>query len=170
MKTTAVLLPSDKVGWEKGDIVKGIGEDNDIVQNNGKLGTVSYNQSVESKYWQAQELYLISDSKVCEGDWCLDLNSKNEKRIGICDWSYKILKNSSWKKVIASTHIEVLPRIPNDLIQFYVKQQGKIDEVEIKTFINSQQHRDNHNFSEFWTELRLQDNKVIWIPEKKFQK
>jgi hypothetical protein len=120
MKTKIILLPA----------------------NNQHVGTISIKPNGELStnvlLGQAQELYLIlEDSPICVDDWVYEQSEWNIKSIcqSLKNWSKEdYLKCPFDKKVIASTDksLKGLPGIPQSFLQKYIKDLGKVKEVEIK--------------------------------------
>jgi len=85
--------------------------------------------------WQPQQLLVLSDEEIKEGDWVICINN------GVNH--YKVIQNKipsafqdveGWKKIIASTDPSLgLPAIPQSFIEKYVIANGEIDEVELDT-------------------------------------
>ena len=74
---------------------------------------------------QAQHLYILSDEKIKEGDWCYHPVSQ---KIKIADTSYHT--EFKWKKIITTTD-----SIPQSFISFYIEEYNKgnkIEEIEIE--------------------------------------
>ena len=158
MKVKAIILPSNKKGWNKGDIVKAIHGYKEQNFKSGDIVLANVNET-HSAYWQAQELYLVDESSpIVEGDWLYDFDSKLIMEGFEDNGCFEFGKNS--KKVIASTDksLEGLPGIPQDLIQHYIDMQGKVDNVEIASeLINGKDV----------IQLLPNANTVVWIPEEK---
>lgn len=94
-------------------------------------------------------LYLITDDEIKEGDWCIgkhltthyQINGITEETKGLEEW---------WSKIVATTNPDLytggivrltrtgdiasvkMARIPNDFIEAYVREQGKIKEVMLE--------------------------------------
>jgi len=107
MKKTVqiVTIPLDKEGWSKGDLV-----------DNGSLGysLAPYDNKAGIDDWQAQQLLVLSDDEIQEGDKAKSSYLNNVTNIINEEWvDYKAAPKDvqdSFKKVIAS-----YPRIPGTL-------------------------------------------------------
>ena len=100
--------------------------------------------------WKYQNLHITSDNEIFEGDYVIIQNnnkffvnkvSEIKNNIIIChsDSNFYFLENC--KKIIATNDPNLnLPSIPENFIQKYCKNDGKISQVLIKFSL----HRDQH--------------------------
>jgi hypothetical protein len=133
MKKTVqiVTIPLNKEGWSKGDLI-----------DNGSLGysLAPYDNKAGIDDWQAQQLLVLSDDEIKEGDWVMAFNPRGELGGGyryvtkIIDKNYfeddgKISGLSSstrchigfYKKVIASyPHIQGTLPISKETVQAWI--------------------------------------------------
>lgn len=115
-----VMIPQNKEGYDKGDFVKGIIND-EIVLSKYYLRL--------NPYWQAQYLYVIDeDAEIKCEDACIDLR-RNE--IYIADWFNENNQNHDdylIEKIIATNDPSLISKVPSLSEQFikdYVRLQGK---------------------------------------------
>jgi len=106
-----------------------------------KYGDGYQNNGLNSSY---QHLYLVSNEEIKEGDWWYN------ERIGVGNnWNIVEGFTSEFKKVEATTDKSLkkiifvdldtkeevkqpLPQIPESFVKYFVKQNGKVDEVEVE--------------------------------------
>lgn len=102
---------------------------------------INYNKDAQ-KMLYGQHLYLISDDKIKEGDWCY-----GEDKRPVHKYQYEC-EERYCKKVIASTDLSltpnlttdygktigmfIMPTLSEDFIKAYVKANGEIDEVYVE--------------------------------------
>jgi len=132
MKKTVqiITIPLNKEGWNKDDLV--IQHGDKVYWHLTRLGSGTVTDYVDA---QAQQLLVLSDEEIKEGDWVICINN------GVNH--YKVIQNKipsafqdveGWKKIIASTDPSLgLPAIPQSFIEKYVIANGEIDEVELDT-------------------------------------
>ncbi len=137
-----ILLPQNKQGWNKGDI---------ITITNNQLMIATYDSSGIDN-WQTQYLYFTSSEEIKEGDWFIWQSAMHgtfevhkyhsDAGYGMKTWtSYNKKDNSSlivnWSgsrgKIVASTDTSLgLPSIPTSFLQQYVDANGAIESVELE--------------------------------------
>ena len=137
---------------------------NGLVKVNGTLrvekGMFNYPKKLYPDA-QQQHLYILSNDEIKEGDWYYDIDTECfEKAIG-----YDVLSANECEdcyKIIASTDPKLdLPQIPQSLIEYYADHHP--EEIELKSIdvrVDPDEPNDMAIFSE---ELKLQDNKVVWV-------
>lgn len=131
---------------------------------------ININPTITSKtLYKDQHLYLISERKVKEGDWCL-----HHENI-VCKYSNEYSKEL-YKKIEATTDelkyytessdprrskdVNRIPQIPQSFIEAYVKANGDIKEVNIEMTDNS--------YSVDYIIKTRPDNTVIINPTKTY--
>lgn len=127
--------------------------------------------SIEAKYYvhkDPRHLYIISEEEIQEGDWVIDYRTTPTL---IHQFSTNF-QHKEVKKIIASTNnmqeelsvkgdIGNMPQIPDSFIQKYVKQQGKIEEVEVEYEEHLDQTHSKHGA--YVLTLKLSPDNTIFI-------
>ena len=133
----------------------------------GKLGMCNIKNG--DGEWKTQHLYILSDEKIKEGDWCLNLDTNDIFKLG----KYGV---NNAKKIIATTDTSLgLPLIPESFIKYYISEYNKgniITDVEVEYEDNGEEGwiGDDYNGEPFWNEkLELKvnpDNTINIYPIK----
>jgi hypothetical protein len=137
---------------------------------------LSYFQIPEKSHtWRPQNLYILSDDEIKEGDWYYDSiyqDVVNEKEGNICSKCYKIIATTDPKLVFRYKGYEYgtgdkidamvyLPQISQSLVKYYAKHQPEEVELEYYT-IEEYPNRDS------WHLDTDENNEVVWVePEEK---
>lgn len=136
------------------------------------IGTMEHGY-IKTELQQPQHLYILSDKRIKEGDWCLFFWDGGE--IG-CEKPMQFFPkkghvlNDGLKKIIATTNPKLtgsqlksvlfqdfLPKIPQSFIEAYCKRGQDITEVELKIDV------DGRMFYEDFP-LKLNENNEVIIP------
>lgn len=130
-KLKVVILPQDKIGWDKGQVCKCISRDD--TYDSAKIGTLSIAQfslsDRQSPYWQAQQVLLIDDkAHLIEGDMCVSARGEIFKATTIT--KHPIYGD---KKIIATHQLRdgTLPISPETMQQIVECNGDCIVEVEV---------------------------------------
>ena len=125
-------------------------------------------EGIDPHVMPTYHLYILSDDEIKEGDWCVHLVTNNiVQSSSECD-----LSRGQWKKIIATTDtlrvkeidgeaVDVVPYIPQSLIEYYAKHQP--EEVELEYYCEVV------GVPNIWS-LKLVDNEVVWIETKMTRK
>ncbi len=123
----------------------------------------------ETKYYHP---YLLSDEEIKEGDWFIYDNELHQ-----CDSDMIIGKNNPnsalhfSKKIIATTNPDlwydripnppclIIPKLPQSLIEDFVKKQGKVDSVMVE-------YEEDYDLQYYQTGLGFESAKRIDKPAK----
>lgn len=129
-----------------------------------QLGTVWLtNQLLMNKMgYIPQQLYLVSEEEIKEGDWIYDIRDKYlGKHSG--NSMHPHYEKANYRKVIATTDKSLgLPLIPDSFIKLYVEKNGEIDRVRLKCY---QLKPTTLTMDEIRTGLKLTDqSEVIILP------
>lgn len=131
-RTRVVMLPTEK--------------SNLFIINKEKLSYSTIGGKVhKSDIYQPQHLYIISDDKLKDGDWCYDTHPKAEMKINQWQNSYNKIESliTHCQKIIATTDksldfapfggqpILILPEPSQGFIKKYC-EKGGIDEVMVE--------------------------------------
>jgi hypothetical protein len=127
MKVKAIMLPSNKSGRDKGDIIE--------IKNEG-LAITSHDSAGRIGNCRRKELYLVSDSEICKDEYYISENDyfSTPFQIFVCCNSGKY-NGKNPMKIVATTHKdyqeEGMTSIPQSFIDFFIKTQGFITEFEV---------------------------------------
>ena len=90
-----------------------------------------------------QNIYITSDEKIKEGDWCINTGRLNETTmfpdmiIGKADYTAKALINTGWKKIILTTDDQLITdgiqAINDEFLEWFVKNPS-CEEIELTTY------------------------------------
>ena len=135
MKKTAqiVTIPLNKEGWNEGDLLK---------DDSGNFKLVNHSRETNVEDWQAQQLLVLSDDEIQEGD-CIKDGNLITKADGII---LSLIKNSNYqcKKIIASyPQIESTLLISKETVQVWI-DSGTPGEGSIDIFLKENRRRDNN--------------------------
>jgi hypothetical protein len=99
MKKTVqiVTIPLNKEGWSKDELLKHIIKDNTQYSQVGDYKLINGGNSLNAKCWQAQQLLVLSDDEIQEGDTFLDSFGKIDTYL-----EGEFQPASSSRKIIAS--------------------------------------------------------------------
>lgn len=122
-----LMLPQNKKGWNKGEIITISTTEIDIAKANSNSGL--YNAVAPNNFiYQSQHLYFTSNEEIKEGDWYID-DASFVRRPITSDLTYWSVRKE-YKKIVASTDSSLrLPCIEDSFIKEYVKNNGSIKEV-----------------------------------------
>lgn len=123
-------------------------------------------------------LYILSDDEIKAGDWIHKLNTNRIEEALVPD----LCLNKAFKKIIATTDPKLkrqgelninkkfnytIPQIPQLLVEYYAKHQPEYVELEY----NSQDMIRGWEVLGTLSQLKLQDNEVVWVePKQHIQK
>lgn len=129
-KCNVVLLPQNKKGWDKGEIITLSPTELDIAKADSSSGL--YNTVAPDNFvYQAQHLYFCSDDEIKEGDWFINIiTNRIFGPATYADVENRRDGKDYMVKVVASTDSSLgLPLIPQSFLQEYVRSNGNIKEV-----------------------------------------
>jgi hypothetical protein len=150
MKKTAqiVTIPLDKEGWSKDELLKHIIKDTTQYSQVGDYKLINGGNSLNAKCWQPQQLLVLSDDEIQEGDSVYDLvNNRVELIIGVnkesevCKFKGGAFDLKYTKKLIASyPQIEGTLPISKETVQAWIDngtpEECSVDKHEWSTVLN----------------------------------
>lgn len=111
--------------------------------------TFKYYRSVTDNSYNPQHLYIISDDKIKEGDWCLSKLNEIVVFKG---------KNFNYKKIIATTDASLdLPQPSQQFIEKYIKSYNK-GVILSDVFVESNESHDSLDFRDIYIPQSLKVN------------
>lgn len=100
-----------------------------VVPNWSQLTSEVLNDKEWQNFGKPQHLYILSDDKIIDGDWCIDTYKQKNGLNPIFKWSDKLHVDA--KKIIATTDAALnLPLIPEAFISSYVTEYNENNEIE----------------------------------------
>ena len=130
----AIMLPSNKKGWSKGDLIKITSDVLDFA--------IYDSPGIDN--WEAQEIYILDlQAEICKHDTVVSKNGKHVY-INVQGESIIAARKTDAIKVIACTNPETkLHGIPQSFLQSIVKAQLVPEWIELETVMTSNEYRDH---------------------------
>ena len=182
-----VMLPNTNKGKDATGLIKAIKNyDSMFADDSSKVGDLSIGVNTSLgvlEYWEPQHLYILSDEKIKEGDWCVQgpqqplhidevvqvtheseiANDIQQKIIAPTDKSLKIWEGLQEEK-LTGKYLFTLPQIPQSFIESYVK--NPVEEIELEYEEGNKRPDPSHSFDfpdsyQFDWVLKLTNNEVI---------
>jgi hypothetical protein len=157
MKKTVqiVTIPLDKEGWNEGDIILCVDAVMSGAYNIGAMKIAIYDYPASNPYWQAQQLLVLSDDEIQDGDYFLnDMNNLSIacKDTFVGDW-YDVTSKTC-KKIIASyPQLEGTTPISKETVKAWIDSGTPVNGMVTK----------DYGFEDWYEEMAL-TNHPNWRP------
>lgn len=100
----------------------------------GELALQINNNIGWTNCWSPRELYITSEEKIKDKDWCLDIDNEIVK---YCEKKYNMLFHNVCKKIILTTDENLIKdgvqAIDNEFLEWWIKNPS-CEEIEVKTY------------------------------------